>query len=93
MNSRHTAALALVGWYLMTPPLTKTGDVNLEAPLAQWKITNSFDTAIDCRTVLLQVQGYLPNPETGKKGPITTNPRQTNLVCIATDDPRLKEAK
>ena len=23
MNPRHTAALALVGWYLMTPPIAK----------------------------------------------------------------------
>jgi hypothetical protein len=47
MKSRHAAALALVGWYLLMPPL-KNKSVATDAPLSTWKLVNSFDTASDC---------------------------------------------
>jgi len=90
MISRRIAALALVGWYLMTPPLKQDQTVDTAAPLSRWTITNGFDKADDCETIKLRVQGYLPDPQTGKQGPVSTNPRQTNMVCIEADDPRLK---
>ena len=54
MNPRHAAALALVGWYLISPPVfenKKTGDEKIlrEAPLAHWDVRDSFDTAAECR--------------------------------------------
>ncbi|MFZ0890081.1 MAG: hypothetical protein WA005_16675 [Candidatus Binataceae bacterium] len=61
---RHAAALALVGWYLMTPPtvpfpgqvgiraetLMKSGRwwTDVNAPLSHWQIAESFDSAEDC---------------------------------------------
>ena len=47
MNLRHTAALALVGWYLMLPPIkeNKAACVPLQvvdAPLNEWEISQSF---------------------------------------------------
>jgi hypothetical protein len=47
MNIRHAAALALVGWYLMLPPLRDKA-VHTEAPLAQWQNYGNFDTAVEC---------------------------------------------
>ncbi len=47
MKLRHAAALALVGWYLMMPPL-KGKSVVADAPLSAWKIVDRFDTAADC---------------------------------------------
>ena len=49
MKTRHAAALALVGWYLMFPPVHpamifpsdqkfKQGSLNLKAPLHEWWI-------------------------------------------------------
>ena len=60
MRSRHAAALALVGWYLMTPPLRSPQSVHWNegkpqqdtltpAPLSQWRTVNSFDSASECR--------------------------------------------
>ena len=43
MNLRHAAALALVGWYLMVPPLS-----NPSAPLSKWNLYRSYDTAREC---------------------------------------------
>ncbi len=52
---RHAAALALVGWYLMLPPMSGAISPNLpskeldtEAPLASWQNYRGFDTAKEC---------------------------------------------
>jgi hypothetical protein len=44
VNPRHAAALALVGWYLMLPPVSH-GDFNENVPLSGWRIVQRFDTA------------------------------------------------
>jgi hypothetical protein len=44
---QHAAALALLGWYLMTPPVPDTGTPQYNAPLAQWDIQRVFDSAGD----------------------------------------------
>jgi hypothetical protein len=39
MNLRHGSAIALVGWYLMVPPLVDAPyKVDTEAPLTSWKV-------------------------------------------------------
>jgi hypothetical protein len=38
MKPRHAAALVLVGWYLMTPPVRPDGSVNVAAPIEMEKI-------------------------------------------------------
>ena len=49
MKSRPAAALALVGWYLMAPPMDqRTHKINLDAPLSEYMVWKSFDTARDC---------------------------------------------
>jgi hypothetical protein len=55
MNPCHAASLALVGWYLMMPPW---GKVN--APLSEWVVYQSFDSAEVCavaRKALVDFQG------------------------------------
>jgi len=60
MKPRHAAALALVGWYLMRPPLTQTGPdtYNLppdtSAPLSKWtyQTVDHFDSEEECKTEL-----------------------------------------
>jgi hypothetical protein len=59
MTSRHAAALALVGWYLMTPPLNhrsvRTPDGTpasqvLQAVLPRLSLKRPFDSGNECRT-------------------------------------------
>ena len=50
---RHAAALALVAWYLMLPPITYesvSGEprVASDDPLGTWKILGSYDSAAEC---------------------------------------------
>ncbi|MGA9884041.1 MAG: hypothetical protein WBQ34_10010 [Candidatus Acidiferrales bacterium] len=87
MKLRHIAALALVGWYLMVPPIVqKNGKYQYDyaAPLSKWTEEDAFDTASDCKedreTLVKASKGW---------GTSATDTAQER--CIATDDPRLKE--
>jgi hypothetical protein len=53
MKPRHTAALALVGWYLMIPPVIdlkhkRRYEADTDAPLSKWKQSGSYDSADAC---------------------------------------------
>ena len=49
MNPRHAAALALVGWLMMTPPTARDGKILYNAPLADWEHERGGDTEAQCR--------------------------------------------
>ncbi len=90
MNLRHTAALALVGWYLMVPPM-HNGAPNYHAPLRSWNMSKANDSARDCeadREAGKQACAQVPDDEK----PLTSGCADTfdRSRCIATDDPRLK---
>jgi hypothetical protein len=55
MKPRHAVALALVGWYLMVPPvadrafeLSQPRLIEGSAPLSDWDIRRAYDTADEC---------------------------------------------
>ncbi len=57
MTLRHAVALALVGWYLMVPPHTRSHDmpqgiddldVKIKAPFSQWETLGNYDSAREC---------------------------------------------
>jgi hypothetical protein len=112
MNLRNAAALALVGWYLMGPPigpgwhfdrnwqLTERPWVRSQIPLNRWDILKSFDTAKECESFMIDLKEGKATPDPDYpwfdlKDPNDPNDvdtiRDTHLVCIASDDPRLKE--
>jgi hypothetical protein len=88
MTLRSTAALALVGWYLIVPPsLSKAPKDKSMAALSRWTIVRAFDAEKDCdaervksSTVDLALGEYRGMP-----------PEEIyDARCIAADDPRLK---
>jgi hypothetical protein len=85
MNLRHAAALALVGWYLLGPPLLRGQDgklhVQKNAPLSYWEIMKFADTPQTCELLRGLHAGPVPSDQ------------QAASICIASDDPRLKETK
>ena len=105
MRCCSAAALALVGWYLMLPPLRPPQSVRWSdgkahfdqlppAPLSQWTIVDSFDSARECR----KGRDKLLNDRVlfGSSPKITVNDeirieQVYNARCIASDDPRLKK--
>jgi len=49
MKPRHAGAFALVGWYLMLPPLIGSSGVATQAPLTQWRATGqSYPSEEQC---------------------------------------------
>jgi len=85
MNLRYAAAtLALMGWYLILPPITRTWWVGPErydsaASLSKWTIEQSFDKAGVCESARLAVQQ--------QNGDAAV--RMGHSICVASDDPRL----
>ena len=71
MNLRHAATLALVGWYLMVPPVGRNDDgdivIGIGRPIHDWFTSRTYDSAEECRhDAVLQTRGG-PQPElTGK---------------------------
>ena len=75
MKTRHAAALALVGWYLLTPipqidPATQlpTGYADKSVPFRYWTNWGSFDSAKECEAEIqrqihlgLQIDAELRN--------------------------------
>ncbi len=96
MKPRHTAALALVGWYLLIPPLVNAPyKVDTEAPLTSWKVSQTFDTREECDKSLLAAHAkYKPTATapigTIKKGTRAFALQMTFTRCVSSDDPRLK---
>jgi hypothetical protein len=82
MNPRHIATFVLVGWYLMIPPL-HDGKPDTQAPIKAWTVFRRFDSETAC-------QKWKLNTETRarRSGRYGARP---DFICIATDDPRLKE--
>ncbi len=70
MKVRHEIlARTALGWYLMVPPVGKTGrlHVSVDAPVSQWRTFKTLDTKEKCeqeRAALLQrAQSILREPE------------------------------
>ena len=84
MNLRHAAALALVGWYLMVPPLDRQSpdEFNADAPLGHWQTIGSYDTASECEDTAARL---VKNNEKDS----LKHERLLHGSCVASDDPRL----
>lgn len=95
MKLRHAAALALAGWYcLIAPPVRRGSDaLNPDAPLSQWNLHASYDSARDCERERRDLTVFLLHSES-ESPPANwglCEKRVGDCVkCIGTDDPRLK---
>jgi hypothetical protein len=100
MKPRHAAALALVGWYLMTPPVSDHGAIIYQdAPLSQWTKAQLFDSESDCEakrkeaiTDSQEAADLVPDSDIDKddKQDATDAASQTEVSrCVAADDPAL----
>jgi len=87
MNPLHAAALALVGWYLMIPPLRADRTHDDSASMSRWRISDSFDSAAECRETLLRRW----NRAEDQKESRGAKDEYLKATCVSTDDPRLKE--
>jgi hypothetical protein len=105
MKSRHAVALAIIGWYLMVPPVASTGRVDASEPLWKWWKFQIDASAQECETFLSELQqGRVTEAdwEVSKRAALelghtpTLNPeemqkRNLESLCIEEHDPFLKE--
>jgi hypothetical protein len=103
MKSLHAATLALVGWYLMLPPLQFVGPANDPyslaivdgaAPLSRWLPMMTFKTLQECdnfSTRLARNMRKSVKTERDKRD-VETLIRiwLGKYQCVTSDDPRLK---
>jgi hypothetical protein len=107
MNLRHAAALALVGWYMITPPFA-----NASAPVAKWGFYNDlpprtpnrptdiahakeFDSKAACESKKAEILPTL-SASSVRGGDIQEwiarhNTIASHTICVSSDDRRLKE--
>ena len=83
MKALHLAAVALVSWYLMMPPITNDYPIgNVTAPLSQWmRRPTIYRDKEECEEVLDR-QHRLTNSVWAKF--------YKHAQCVSSDDPRLK---
>jgi hypothetical protein len=92
MKSRHAAALALVGWYLMVPPLTNNGrSTDTRTALSTWQVLKSLASAPECEAERNQLQHDANEQPNKDKNTLLAQYIAAHSQCIASDDPRLKE--
>ena len=95
MNLRHAAAFALVGWYLMVPPLTPGGgphEVLFHAPLSKWEVGEDDDSKAECEESRKEFIGDERHiTDVCMVGSCDVMVVQyADGRCMASDDPRLK---
>jgi hypothetical protein len=98
MKPRHAGALALVGWYLMSPlgaPL-KAGKGGLD--LSNWTVVGRYKSDVGCEN---ERSGWLARALAGinKRNTLCANCPDNSwqefwdseqALCVASDDPRIK---
>jgi hypothetical protein len=101
MKPRHAAALALVGWYMLGPPIGADNLLKLNSPLSAWEQLGTYDTVRECQEWLTALQKH-PFSDAVVRGIqrdshyTTLNPQQYKVrlyasSCVEADDPRLKK--
>ena len=86
MRCRLATALALVGWYLMMPPVERDSRgtfADNAATLSKWHVMQAFDSAQAC-------EEYRAKFWYGITDPAKKHVFFDTAQCIASDDPRLK---
>jgi hypothetical protein len=104
MKLYHAAALALLGWYLLIPPVfSPMGEHHrsfndLSAPLDRWDIWAKFDSEVSCKKEKEHLRTEAParlkfaheHPDEDPNGNIVAVSEAWQLAeCIASNDPRL----
>jgi hypothetical protein len=92
MDSRRAAVLAVIGRYLLLPPITPDGYVDSAAPLPRWKIDAKLDTAAQCENARDALRHVTVLARRAEDPPMQVEIAADHLaLCIQADAPRLKE--
>ena len=93
---QHIAALGLIVWFLMVPPLVNAPwKVDTQAPLGQWRTVSIFHSKSECDKTLLSIHNTYNSTATARIGAIEKGARAFALQmvfsqCVARNDPDLR---
>jgi hypothetical protein len=106
MKPRHASALALLGWYLMAPPVSTDGGkvfVDSRASVRKWtRIERIFGSSADCDKARIKFEKNAQNREySNLEGAARMDANIDDqtiaefkaarlMKCVPTDDPHLK---
>ena len=95
MKPCHAVALALVGWYLMIPPLDRDNKPETNIPLSEYWQHQAYDSAKECEASKTAYQRlYLDRwkKNLDKMGQYWQGMTESLLqgFCVESTDPRLK---
>jgi hypothetical protein len=97
MKTHYAAAFGLVVWHLMIPSGSPSA-VLVAAPLSQWTLSTSYDSAENCESVLIELKNdafvqaqYDCLSDRSRANLCQADLARTNSLCVSTDDPRFKE--
>lgn len=85
MKLGHAAAIALAGWFLVTPPSQSDGHYDTSAPLSKWKIEGGAGTREQCKETRALLSGRAI-----KEGRPSDIVAIKHAQCVSMDDPRLE---
>ena len=97
MKTHYAAAFGLVVWHLMIPSTSPTA-VLVAAPLAEWTLSTSYDSAENCDSDLMALKNdafiqaqFDCLSDRSQANSCQADLARTSSQCVSTDDPRLKE--
>jgi hypothetical protein len=92
MKPLQPAALALVGWLLLTPPYVRNGKFDSNAPLSSWTEAAEFGSQAECENYRHHVRPKEDFARNGQKGAIDEAAEAELRMrgqCVSADDRRL----
>jgi hypothetical protein len=89
VKPRHAAALVLIGWYLMAPPLDRHRRLLTNKPLTRWSRVRTFDSEHACKEWLASLLKSFKGQSFENFEQAVQADRVLHGRCIASDDPRL----
>jgi hypothetical protein len=94
MKPLQPAALALVGWLLLTPPYARNGKFDSNAPLSSWTDAAEFGSQAECENYRHHVRPKEDFARNGQKGVIDEAAEAKLRMrgqCVSADDRRLEK--
>jgi len=89
MKTPYAAALTLSIWYMLMPPISKGGHVEVNAPLQQWQRNFVYSVKGSCMAELETEIGHAAKDPAAS----ATLKRLKGSICVSEYDPRLGAAK
>jgi hypothetical protein len=93
MKTFRLAAVALLGWLLLTPPYVKDGSFDSKAPLSSWSDAAEFGSQVECENYRHHVSPK-DLARNGQRGAIDLEEEAKLRLrgqCVPADDPRLEK--